>query len=319
MDLFKNFLGSDIVILGHHNADPDAIGAAVGVKELVRALNPTSRVEVLMPKDISILSSRIIDKLQLDVLEDFDEYFDTVILVDTGSLNQLGDWQHKITNAKNLLVIDHHSKNDEVESIANYYLIDSDTSSTSELVYRLMNEVGHPPSSRVSKALLAGIMFDTKFFSIGSSSTYEAVSKLLEIIGDISQVRDLFNTTYPTPEKIARIKAAQRMEFVRVSNWVIGFSELGSYQSSGARALIGLGADVSVVSGTEKKETRSSLRSTSHFYESTKIHLGDLVSGISNELDGEGSGHPTAAGFNGTCSIDELHGKIKEKLSTLIR
>jgi nanoRNase/pAp phosphatase (c-di-AMP/oligoRNAs hydrolase) len=316
---FRDLLGKRIVVLGHHNADPDAIGAAVGVKELVEKLSPTCVVNCVMPADVSALSERIIQILGLEIREKHHDPFDTLIVVDTGSLNQLGDWEEKVRGSGfNLLVIDHHNRNPEYDELSDFYLNDVAAGSTSEQVHRLFKEYDLEPSITSAKALLAGITFDSKFFSIGSAKTYKSVSQLLKITGDISSTRELFNSTIQLPEKIARVKAAQRAETHQLNGWIIAISRLGSYQSSGARALVALGADVAVVTGDDKGDLRSSLRSTQRFHYETAIHLGDLISEASETLEGQGSGHPTAAGYNGSGDIDEFHSKvvglIKKKL-----
>ena len=310
---FRELLGKQIIVLGHHNADPDAIGAAVGIKELVEKLSPSSEVTCVMPADVSALSERIIQLLGLEIRDEYYDPFDTLIVVDTGSLNQLGDWEEKIRGSGfNLLIIDHHNRNPEYDQLSDFYLIDDKAGSTSEQVHRLFKEYDLNPSITSAKALLAGITFDSKFFSIGSAQTYQSVAQLLEITGDISSTRELFNSKYQLSEKIARIKAAQRTETHRLNGWIIALSRLGSYQSSGARALISLGADVAVVTGEDKGDLRSSLRSTQRFHDETSIHLGYLISEASTTLNGQGSGHPTAAGYNGSGDIDEFHSKLVE-------
>ena len=316
MGAFKDHIGNNVVILGHHNADPDAIGAAAGIKELIERLSPSSLVTCVMPADISALSERIIEILELEIREEYHGSFDTLLVVDTGSINQLGDWAEKVRGSDfNLIVIDHHNRNSEYDKISDFYLFDDEAGSTSELVHRLFKEYGLAPSIKSAKALLAGIIFDSKFFSIGSAQTYKTVSELLEITGDLSSTRELFNSNYLLPEKIARIKAAQRAEIHQLDGWIIAFSRLGSYQSSGARALISLGVDMAVVTGENKGDLRSSLRSTQRFHEKTSIHLGELLTDVSDSLDGMGSGHPTAAGFNGKVDVESYHRII---LSTLI-
>lgn len=319
MGAFKDHIGSKVVVLGHHNADPDAIGAAAGIKELIEMLSPSSLVTCVMPADISALSERIIEMLELEIREKYHEAFDTLIVVDTGSLNQLGDWEEKVRGDDfSLLVIDHHNRNPEYDKLSAFYMIDDEAGSTSELVHRLFKKYDLTPSITSAKALLAGITFDSKFFSIGSAQTYKAVSELLAITGDISSTRELFNSNYILPEKIARIKAAQRTETHQIDGWIIAFSRLGSYQSSGARALVSLGADVAVVTGENKGDLRSSLRSTRRFYEMTSIHLGDLIGKTSESLDGQGSGHPTAAGFNGKVDVESYHRIILSALTELL-
>ena len=107
-------------------------------------------------------------------------------------------------------------------------------------------------------------------------------------------------------------------KFDRFKEWIIVISKLGSFQSSGARALLSLGADVAVVSGKNKDVTRSSLRSTNNFFTKTGIHLGELVSLVSIDLDGNGSGHPTAAGFNGFCEVQEFNDLVLQRLKNAI-
>jgi len=140
-------LGKQIVVLGHHNADPDAIGAAVGIKELVETLSPTSVVTCVMPADVSALSERIFQMLGLEIREKYNDPFDSLIIVDTGSLKQLGDWEETVRESGfNLLVIDHHNRNSEYDELSDFYLIDEEAGSTSEQVQRLPSTANFSPS-----------------------------------------------------------------------------------------------------------------------------------------------------------------------------
>ena len=312
---FIEYIGDRIVVIGHHNADPDAIGAAQGVRELVKRLKPDAHVEVLMPDDISRLSMNLIEKLGLDVSEDASTGFDTIIIVDSGGLNQLGEWEGIINSHSSVkILIDHHTLEDELSKIMDLIIHDESTSSTCELVFRLYEDHSLIPSDKTSKALLAGIIFDTKYLSIGDSQTFETVSKLLQMIGDISEVRSMMYQENDVSERIARLKTAQRVELHHIGNWVIAISEVGSYQASGARALISLGADLSIVVGEEKDGLRASLRSTQGFFDASGIHLGELVSDYAELFGGSGSGHPTAAGYNGAGEYSD----IKRELLSLI-
>jgi len=99
---------------------------------------------------------------------------------------------------------------------------------------------------------------------------------------------------------MARLKAAQRMQLHDIGGWTVATSNVGSFQASAARALLGLGADVAVVAGRDKRRLRASMRATERFYRETSIHLGrDIALPLGEEFGGAGSGHPTAAGVNG--------------------
>ena len=162
---------------------------------------------------------------------------------------------------------------------------------------------------------MAGITFDTKYLSLGDSETFSILSDLLEGVGNISEIRSLIETETSVSEKIARLKTAQRTELHLINDWIIVFSEIGSFHSSGARALLSLGADLAVVIGIDNERIRASLRSNQYFYTKTGIHLGKLVSEIDGEYEGSGSGHPTAAGYNGVGSLIDF----KEILLNQIR
>ena len=312
---FIEYIGKSVVVLGHHNADPDAMGSAQGVKELVEQLKPDTIVEIVMPDDISKLSTKLIQELGLDIHEDSSIDFDTIVVVDAGGLNQLGDWATIIQEKKQVVVlIDHHILDEQLASQVDLLIHNEEASSTCELVYRLYVKTGITPSVKTSSALLAGIAFDTRFFSLGKSDTFRAVSDLLQNIGDVSEIREIMQSDTDASEKIARLKAGQRAQIHQVKEWIIAFSELSSYQASGARALIQLGADLAIVIGEEKKETRASLRSTQSFHNVTHIHLGELISEFSAENGGMGSGHPTAAGYNGVISHVILRQKLLKNI-----
>jgi phosphoesterase RecJ-like protein len=316
---FLEYIGVAVVILGHHNADPDAVGSAQGVKELIERLKTGTVTQIVMPDDISKLSRKLIQELELDVREKSSIDPDTIVIVDSGGLNQLGSWENIIRDGKYVLIlVDHHTLDNRLAEQVDLLIHDETASSTSEIMYQLFRKHGVTPTVKTSKALLAGIAFDTKFLSIGGSETFETVSMLLKEIKDVSEIREMMHIESDLSERIARLKAGQRSDIRQIGEWVIVFSELGSFQASGARALISLGADLAIVVGSEKNETRISLRATQGFYDETGIHLGELVSWLGSEYGGFGSGHPTAAGYNGSVSYDALKSALLGKINSLL-
>ncbi|MEM2897577.1 MAG: DHH family phosphoesterase, partial [Candidatus Bathyarchaeia archaeon] len=120
----------------------------------------------------------------------------------------------------------------------------------------------------------------------------------------------------PQPEKIARLKAAQRMQMWRLKDWLIVTSEVGSYHASVARALTMLGADVAIVGSGNKEGIKLSLRSSKEFFEKTKVHLGrDIAIPVGNFVNGMGGGHALAAGINGSGKIEVAIKKCVELLT----
>jgi phosphoesterase RecJ-like protein len=318
---FADHLGERILIVGHQNADPDALGAAQGVKELILKLNPSIIAEIVLPEDTSLITLNVASSLGLEIkaIETMPNP-DTIVIVDTGGTNQLGGWWQRISKENvQIIFIDHHLPDSEILQLSNLYIIDPDATSTSEMVYQLMKTYNLTPSKKTASALLAGITFDTRHFSIGGTNTFSVASELLEVTGDISEVKELLILPMGESEKIARLKAGQRADITQIGEWLISTSQLSSFQSSGARALVSLGADLAVVAGEVDNEVRASMRSTSQFYRSTLLHLGDFCYELAKFFNGSGSGHPTAAGLK--CSVDldsfieETKKQLEEELS----
>ena len=300
------------LILVHHNADPDAVGSAQGLKEICEKTRPGSTTKIVLPEGPSRLSRKIIQELEIDIAEGTSsESFDTIFILDTGSLNQLEQWkEYVIETEADIVIVDHHTYNENLKELASLYLTDENATSTSEIIYTVFKEQKQVPTKKTAKAILTGILFDTKHLSIGEPGTFRTVSELLEISGSIAEIKQLLSSVLHPSEKIGRLKAAQRTEIEVINNWIIAFSQLGSFQASAARALLALGADVAVVSGKDDDILKSSIRSTESFWRETLLDFGDVMREVSVKLDGSGSGHPTAAGYNGSGELDELHNEI---------
>ena len=308
---FIEYIGDFVVIIGHHNADLDAIGAAQGIKELIMKIKPDTITQIVMSEDISRLSENIIETLQLEVFTEVKIDYDTIVIVDSGNINQLGSWANIINEYnKVIILIDHHTLEGEFRKKIDLLIHDDEASSTCEIIYRLYEKYKIQPSIKTSKSMLSGIAFDTKFFSIGDQKTFKTISKLLENVGDISEVLSLLHLGRDISERIARLNTGQRSEIFHVGNWILAFSEVSSFQASGARALISLGADIAAVIGSDKEKIRASLRSTQEFYKNTELHLGELVMQLGIEIGGSGSGHPTAAGYNGEGNYEVFTKKL---------
>ena len=208
--------------------------------------------------------------------------------------------------------------NEEISKTSDCYIHKPEFHSTSEIVFELFQEYNLSPSKSTAMALLTGIAFDSKFFSIGDAKMFQRVSNLLKITGEISVISNLMKTSPTLSEKIARIKTAQRGKTHKIKNWIIVTSKVSSYQASGARGLISLGADVAIVAGEKKDKIRASIRSTHKFHQDTSINMGHITKKLGKSLNGEGSGHPTAAGFNSTGKVEEFIDKILYILSEKI-
>jgi nanoRNase/pAp phosphatase (c-di-AMP/oligoRNAs hydrolase) len=171
-----------VVLLCHHNADPDALGSAYAFSGLLKRYRPELETEISTASGPSKLGKAVLDCLpmKLAYLPRI-EQADLIVLLDTNTIQQLHGWSAKISPNQSLVVIDHHASHPETEKAATVSVTDDTASSACEVVYRLYKEAKQKPTPDEAKALFLGIAFDTRHFVIASAGTLKVVAELTEL------------------------------------------------------------------------------------------------------------------------------------------
>ena len=295
-----------VVLLCHHNADPDAIGAAFAFKGLLKQLRPRLETEIAAASGPSKLSKSIIDVLPIELTDQPRiEEADILVLLDTNTIQQLDDLGERIKPDRPLVVIDHHASHPETERIATLSVADETASSACEVVYRLFKEAELKPSPDEAKALFLGIAFDTRHFVIATSDALKVVADLIDAGVNAQEILPVLSLPMDYSERIARLKAANRVNLLRMNDWLIALSHVNAYQASASRGLIALGAHVAIVAGKKENKIQVSFRASREFYTETDIHMGrDLAKPLGDFFGGMGGGHSVSAGANGAGDVD---------------
>ena len=311
-----------VLLLCHHNADPDAIGSAYAFQSLLAKCKPNMTAEIGTGQGISRLSKHILKQIPVTVnTQPNVEKADVIVLLDTNTTQQLGQLAERVTKtAAPIIVIDHHAAHPQTMQIARFCITNEGASSTCEIVYSFFKELNIKPDLTVAKALFLGITFDTRHFVLANSSTFKTISELGDIGVNPQEAISALALPMNFSERVARIKACRRAKLLKIENWIIALSHVSAYQASAARALVDLGAHMAAVAGQKNEKIVISLRSTREFNQITGIHLGkDIAKPLGEYLQGMGGGHATAAGVNGTGEIDAGLNRclrlVKEKLS----
>ncbi|PVX23839.1 MAG: hypothetical protein CW716_11205 [Candidatus Bathyarchaeum sp.] len=294
------------VLLCHHNADPDAIGAAYAFKGLLQRLRPNLETEIAAAAGPSKLSKAIMNALPIELTEQPRiEAADLLVLLDTNTIQQLDEWSTRIVVTQPMVVIDHHASHPETEERATLSVSDETVSSTCELVYRLFKEAEVKPSLDEAKALFLGISFDTRHFIIATSDTLKVVAELVDSGVNAQETIAVLSLPMEPSERLARLKAAERIKLLKVKGWLIALSHVSAYQASACRGLIALGAHVAVVAGKKQNKLQVSFRASRDFFAETGVHMGrDLAKPLGDFLGGMGGGHSLSAGANGAGDVD---------------
>jgi nanoRNase/pAp phosphatase (c-di-AMP/oligoRNAs hydrolase) len=311
-----------ILLLCHHNADPDAICSAYAFQGLLAKCKPNVTAEIGAGQGISRLSKHILKHLPITVnLQPNVEKADAIVLLDTNTTQQLGPLSERVAKIKApIIVIDHHTAHPATERIAKLCITDEEASSTCEIVYNFYKQLNTKPGLNEAKALFLGITFDTRHFVLAKTSTFKTISELSDIGVNPQEELSSLNLPMDFSERVARMKACRRAKLIKIENWIIALSHVSAYQASAARALVDLGAHLAAVAGQKNEKIEISLRCTREFNQVTGIHLGrDIAKPLGEYLQGMGGGHATAAGVNGTGYIEKGLKRclrlVKEQLS----
>jgi phosphoesterase RecJ-like protein len=311
-----------VLLLCHHNSDPDAIGSAYAFQSLLAKCKPTMTSEIGTGQGISRLSKHILKQVPIAVnTQPNVEKADVIVLLDTNTTQQLGQLAERVTKtAAPIIVVDHHAAHPQTMQIAKLCITNEGASSTCEIVYSFFKELNIKPDLAVAKALFLGIAFDTRHFVLANSSTFKTIAELGDVGVNPQEAISALALPMDFSERVARIKACRRAKLLKVENWIVALSHVSAYQASAARAIVDLGAHMAAVAGQKNEKIEISLRSTREFNQITGIHLGrDIAKPLGEYLKGMGGGHATAAGVNGTgevtAGLKRCLRLVKEKLS----
>ncbi len=211
---------SKVFIMGHKNADLDAVGAAMGVACLCRKKNKDFYIVIdkqrnaaqKLIEEISVqpqYKNRFISPQDAMVLCDNRS---TLIVVDTNRPDQLED-QSLLEAIPKVCVIDHHRRAAEYISPVVVNLHEPYASSASELVTELLQYAVEKKDILPieAKSLMAGLFLDTKSFNVRTGErTFEAAAYLRQLGADTVDVKMLLRSDYrETMQKFEIMRAAQ--------------------------------------------------------------------------------------------------------------
>ncbi len=309
-----------IVVTAHRNADPDAYASARAVRDMLVKLGYDARL--VLPEGMSQPTKRLVKEvLGVEPAEAEDEPPDEsamAVVVDTASPEQLGslaDFALKVI----LVVIDHHDANRLVE-YATLSLHDSSARATSEIVYMLVEKVlGVELDERVRTLLLAGIVYDTRHFVMSTPRILRVAADLMDSGASLDKaLKALQSPPMEVSERIARLKAAQRLHVFRAGDYLVAVTHVGAFESSVARAILDLGADLAIVVSEHGSEVRIIGRARKQLVEKLGINLGkDIMEPLGKMLGGSGGGHAQAAGAAVKTSLEKALDTVIELLKSV--
>jgi len=295
-DTLLHKLGKRNVILAHANADLDAVGAAIGLAEILETYGVNSKI--IFPEGPSRVARELLEKLNIKYpysSKITPGVIDSIIVVDTANPVQLHPHTEIIDDAGYAVVIDHH-KEGRLKDIVDKAIVLPEASSTSEIIATIARNLSVPLNPSVATLVYAGIISDTAGLRHPGVFTFIALDYLYMNSANVNILRELHDTGQPDlSERIAIFKALSRLSYARIcKEIIIAITHIGSHESQIARKLIELSGDVAVVVKDTEIGVRIAIKVSKRALENG-IRANEIALYIAEKYGGEGGGHDATA------------------------
>ena len=312
---------SNVIIVGHSDADSDCIGSMLGMSCIVNSLNKENYV-VTLSGEIEPMTKDVLTKYNKELLENHKLVSEQealthlnedslVIMCDHHSLLQ-SNCQVLLGQAKKIAIIDHHRRKADLDVEATLLYVEASASSTCEIVSEFFTYIQRiDVSDIVANIMYLGIIIDTNHFRVRTGSrTFDAAKALRNLGAEPSLVEVLAQEPYINLRKrIDIVNSAVRL----YDDILIACVEKGEYSRSTASQ-----ASDSMIQTKDIEAVFTICYTTNDESIITARSKGNInVQAILEKMNG--GGHMTAAGLQRknvlvTDLKNELIGVLKEYL-----
>ena len=211
---------SQVFIMGHRNADLDAVGAAMGIACLCRKKGKQAHIVVDLQQNAAekfIEEIREVPEYRNAFISGEDALLlcdnrSTLIVVDTNRPDQV-ESKPLLEAIPKVCVVDHHRRAADYIQPVVLNLHEPYASSAAELVTELLEYAVEKKDVLPieAKALMAGLFLDTKSFNVRTGErTFEAAAFLRQLGADTVEVKKLLQNDFQdTMAKYQIIKSAR--------------------------------------------------------------------------------------------------------------
>lgn len=211
----KNIISeaSEVIIVGHKDADSDCLGAALSMSLIVRQLGKKAYI-VARSGGIEPMIKGVVNKYdeQLSEHHNFISESEAISLLDDDTLVIMVDHHSKnvtsspdlISEASKIVVIDHHRRSADLDFEALFMYIEAGASSATELIVELFPYFSRnmEVSKEEANIMYIGLLIDTNHFRNRSDSRTFDVAKMIKQLGANSkECEELIEEPYDLSKK----------------------------------------------------------------------------------------------------------------------
>ena len=301
-----------VAIAGHMRPDGDCVGSCMGLYHYIQTWYPNIDVDVYLEEIPD--SFQFIQRTEEISHTLKKKAYDLFVALDCGDSKRLGFAEEAFLHAKETICIDHHISND---AYGKYNYIQPDASSTSELVYELLEH--EKITKEIAECLYLGIVHDTGVFQYTCTSPQTMVAAADLMSKGIAYSRIITDTfyekTYVQNQILGRalLESVLFMEGQCIASVIT--KETMDFYGAKPKDLEGIVSQLRVTKGvkvaiflyeTEAGEFKISLRSDSD------VDVSKIASYFG------GGGHQKAAGITMTGSAHDIIKSLSEKIEVAL-
>lgn len=222
---------NNILIMGHTDADMDAIGSCLGILAICNHFEKTAHI-VYDPKLVerkaknaftTLFSRDEISKMTLMPKEALEKVrSNTLVIVVDVHKAQMTIAPAVVEKASKVIVIDHHRRGEDFIENNVFHYIEPSASSASELITELIKYSSVNPrielKSSYATIMLSGIFLDSNYFKVQTTGmrTFEASMILKEYGADNALADDFLKDEYEEYSLISSITASMKTPYYGV-------------------------------------------------------------------------------------------------------
>lgn len=317
-----------VLITTHAKPDGDAIGSTLALRTALLKLGKAPEAVIAGPIETTL--ERVMGDAPViaDSTPSRSE-FDLVLVVDTGSWNQLDPMRWWLEPMRDrIIVIDHHVRGDD---LADHRFIDTAAASTTTILIDLLDELGVDLTDgsigSVAESLFVGLATDTGWFrhSNADGRAFACAARLLRAGVNKNRLYQLLEESHRPARLALEGRALASLEYAREGTAAImsiepdDFREIGvsSEDLTGIVNLPMVVSDVCIsvlLSQDEPKRTKLSFRSKPAIVDEASEDVVD-VNRLAQQFGG--GGHKHAAGARVQVDLHEARSMVLEALRSV--
>lgn len=303
----------NIALSTHEDPDLDGLGSLLAIEFVLRNMGKNTYAFSInpVPETLKFLPhQKIIGNLD-------PKKIDLIIGLDYGSSERLEILKSYPEIQADILTFDHHA----IGQHLGFKIVDSNISSTSEIIYNFINFLGQPINDKIADCLLAGIMSDTGNFRHPNTSaqTLQTAGKLMLRGASLQKISRSANNLNYLDEKLAILTDIfKKIQIVAEINlvFVVIDHELFISSPTGLREI-----DIAnILSATPEAKIAATLteKTPDYFDVSLRSQQDREVNVAQIAQSFGGGGHKLAAGFRSDLPAEEIINQIKIYLTGII-